>query len=160
MTHDDRRSVNEGLERLRKGGVNPAPPADAQPPPPPPSQRVDKMSKKAEIRHTTIRVKRTLKIGGQKVYEKDTEDHLDTRVFEGHPATVAVGKGGTVATADYESGRADVHISVPCYIEEVQEVFRALSSWVSREVEDELNALRDYRDELARKRDHENNGHG
>ncbi len=36
----DRRDLDEGLERLRKGGVNPPPPDDLQtPPPPPPQQR-------------------------------------------------------------------------------------------------------------------------
>jgi hypothetical protein len=108
--------------------------------------------KKVQVKHTTVRVQKTLKIGQQLVYEKDAEEEMDTRAFETEPAKVSVGKGITIALAKYESARVDVHVSIPCYLEEVHEVYQALNGWVSRKVEDEARALRAYRDELRRSR--------
>lgn len=104
--------------------------------------------KSVSLVHNTVRVRRTLTLGGEKVYDREVEEHLDTRAFETEPAKVSVGKGITVSLAPYESARVDVHISIPCYLEEVHDVFRALNSWVSREVETEAVALREYREAL------------
>ena len=55
--------------------------------------------------------------------ETDSEEIIEVTPFHTTPATVSVKAGVTVNLGDFEFGRADIMISVPCYIEEIDEVF-------------------------------------
>ena len=54
--------------------------------------------------------------------EKEDQRVLDVRKFETEPAYVRVNAGVTKNMGNYESLRLDVSISMPCYVEEIDEV--------------------------------------
>lgn len=56
---------------------------------------------------------------------------LQVRKFETDPAFVRVSAGVTKNMGDYESLRVDVAITVPCYVEEIEEVQRRLEPLVA-----------------------------
>ncbi len=101
---------------------------------------------------TVVRVKRLLKVGGEKVLVDDeSEEGIYVRKFVVPPAKVSLGKGVTVNIAKYESAKVDVHISVPCYVEEIEEVFAAVDRWVNEKVGAETLVLQKFRDEKKRR---------
>lgn len=63
------------------------------------------------------------------------------RPFVTTPANVSVKAGATVNLGNYESARVDVMLSVPCYIEEIDEVYEQTKDWVDRMVKKEYDEL-------------------
>lgn len=63
--------------------------------------------------------------GKMLVNNGETEEDLEVRVFpEGvEPAKVSVGLNSTVNMGNYESLKLSVHVTLPCYAEEVEETF-------------------------------------
>lgn len=55
----------------------------------------------------------------------ESEEELEVRVFpEGaEPAKVSVGLNSTVNMGNYESLKLSVHVTLPCYVEEVEDTF-------------------------------------
>lgn len=58
---------------------------------------------------------------GQETNERKV---IQVKSFAVEPAHVRVNKGFTANMGDYESLRVDVSITVPCYVEEIDEVVR------------------------------------
>jgi len=69
-------------------------------------------------RETKIRVTQTLKGS-----EEDQENILSVKTFVTSPATVGVKLGRTINLGNFEYARIDVDVSVPCYVEEIAEVY-------------------------------------
>lgn len=63
------------------------------------------------------------------------------RPFTTTPANVSVKAGATVNLGNYESARVDVMLSVPCYIEEIDDVYEQTKDWVDRMVKKEYDEL-------------------
>jgi hypothetical protein len=74
--------------------------------------------------------------------EVSKEDTIDVNVFETNPATVSVKAGATVNLGNYESGRVDVMLTVPCYVEEVDRIFKGVKEWVDARVAQEYQELK------------------
>lgn len=72
----------------------------------------------------------------------ETEDRkvLDVHEFKTDPAYVRVSAGVTKATAPYESLRVDVAVTIPCYVEEIEDVKNKAAEAVSRYLDEELGA--------------------
>jgi hypothetical protein len=69
--------------------------------------------------------------------EKQMEEIYVQR-FEVDPAYVRVNAGVTRNLGNYESLRLDVSITVPCYVEKIQETFDAVSTRVAALLESEI----------------------
>lgn len=63
---------------------------------------------------------------------------FDSQVFETEPAYVRVNAGLTTNLGDYESLRVDVSISMPCYKEEIEQVFPSIGDKVSEMLDSEV----------------------
>lgn len=70
--------------------------------------------------------------------EEESRETIETRRFATDPAYLRVNAGVTKNMGNYESLRLDVSISVPCYKEEVDDVYERVSDKVSEMLEAEL----------------------
>ena len=68
------------------------------------------------------------------------EQVIETHQFQTDPAYIRVGYGRTISTADYETLKVDVSVSVPCYPEQVEDVISDVRSLVLDELEDSIAA--------------------
>jgi hypothetical protein len=77
-------------------------------------------------KEATLVVSRTM-------FHQETEERsqLPIRPFATIPAKVAVKLGRTINLGNYESARVDVSMEMPCYREEVSEVYPKLFSHVA-----------------------------
>ena len=92
--------------------------------------------KKVNERQATIDVTRTL-LGKQKT--KNTK--IAVRPFVTDVAMVSVKYGATIPTGDYQSARVDIMISVPCYVEEIVDVYKDTRSLVDKIIDKEVSRL-------------------
>lgn len=99
------------------------------------TRRKDKASAaaKATIQTTTVRSKRILS-------EDKAEVEFEAEIFESDPAYVRVSHGVTKSIGDYESLRIDVAITVPCYLEMIEDTAKDAGETVAVMMEDELDA--------------------
>lgn len=72
--------------------------------------------------------------------DEDKRETIAVRKFVTEPAYVRVSAGTTKNMGNYESLRVDVAISVPCYVEEIDEVVGRVTEEVARRLDDELEA--------------------
>lgn len=63
--------------------------------------------------------------------EIEEQKHITIRPFATIPAKVAVKLGRTINLGNYESARVDVSMEIPCYREEVLDVYPQLFAQVS-----------------------------
>jgi hypothetical protein len=63
----------------------------------------------------------------------------DIHIFETEPAYVRVAAGQTINMGDYESLRIDVSVSMPCYVEMVNETQKECADWVADRLADEVD---------------------
>lgn len=76
--------------------------------------------------------------------DEEAKEEMEIMQFDSDPAYVKVAAGVTKNLGNYESLRVDVSISVPCYVEVVQETFDAVAEQVSDLLADEVaNYLED-----------------
>jgi hypothetical protein len=74
--------------------------------------------------------------------EDTTSDTISVRPFETNPASISVKAGATVNLGNYESARVDVMLSMPCYIEEIEEVYPKVKEWVDGKLAEEYQELK------------------
>lgn len=67
--------------------------------------------------------------------EEVSQERIRIRPFVSNPASISVKAGITINLGNYESGRVDVMLTMPCYPEEVDEVYEDVKSWVDSRVE-------------------------
>jgi hypothetical protein len=63
---------------------------------------------------------------------------LEVRKFETEPAYVRVNAGVTKNLGNYESLRVDVSLTVPCYVEEIEQVQTRTAELVAKMLDDEV----------------------
>ena len=85
-------------------------------------------------------VSRTYPKTPAKDYNED--DQLPIRKFEVEPAWVKAGYGLTINLGNYESARCDVGVTLPCYVEEIEEAFKEAWSIADREVQAQVAEIR------------------
>ncbi len=69
------------------------------------------------------------------------EEMIDVQPFAVEPAHVYYAQGATVNLGNYNSGKIDVSISLPCYKEEVDLTFVLAKAWVVERFEAECKDL-------------------
>lgn len=74
--------------------------------------------------------------------EETTSETLAIRPFETNPATISVKAGATVNLGNYESARVDVMLTMPCYIEEIDDIYPKVKEWVDAKLAEEYQELK------------------
>lgn len=92
-----------------------------------------------EIKRVDGRVTVTKTVFGK---EEVTEDTIAVQAFQTQPANVSVKAGCTVNMTNYESGRIDIMVSIPCYKEEIDDVFPRVKDWVDERMTKEYQELK------------------
>lgn len=92
--------------------------------------------------HETMRTVSRTHLGQQ----TGESEKINVKLFATTPAKVSVGLGRTVNLGNYESARVDVMITVPCYVEEIPEVYKetliAVSGLVGAEVDNIIDIMK------------------
>jgi hypothetical protein len=83
-----------------------------------------------ETREKIIEVRKTM-FGKEEV----SDERIRIRPFVSNPASISVKAGLTINLGNYESGRVDVMLTMPCYPEEVDETYEDVKSWVDSRVD-------------------------
>lgn len=83
-----------------------------------------------EVREAIVEVRTTV-LGKEEV----SEEKIRIRPFVTNPATVSVKAGFTKNLGNYESARVDVFLSMPCYSEEIDNVYEQVKDWVDARVD-------------------------
>lgn len=74
--------------------------------------------------------------------EKSDNRRIRIRPFISATANVSVNAGATVNLGNYESARINVMLSMPCYPEEIDEVFEKAKEWVDIRLGKEVKELK------------------
>ena len=69
------------------------------------------------------------------------ESTIEIGSFEGPTAVVRISGGATVNMGNYQTSRVEVGIEVPCYPEEVPEVYRTVQATVEAKLKAEIDEL-------------------
>lgn len=89
----------------------------------------------------SVTVKRT-QVGTVKE-DSEEREQIEVSRFVTDPAYVTVAVGVTKNLGNYESLRMEVRVSLPCYIEEVDETYFTAKEWVDTRMDRELSELKD-----------------
>lgn len=73
--------------------------------------------------------------------EEVSSERIRIRPFVSTPATISVKAGVTINLGNYESGRVDVMLTMPCYPEEIDAVYVDVKDWVDARVEHERREI-------------------
>jgi len=73
--------------------------------------------------------------------EEVSSERIRVRPFLTNVAVISVKAGVTVNLGNYESGRVDVMLSMPCYVQEVEDVYSQVKDWVDKKVAQEYKEL-------------------
>jgi hypothetical protein len=73
--------------------------------------------------------------------EEVSNERVRIRPFISVPASISVKAGVTINLGNYESGRVDVMLTMPCYPEEIDRVYEDVKSWVDSRVEHVRRAI-------------------
>lgn len=75
--------------------------------------------------------------------DSEKREQIEVSRFITDPAYITFACGATKNMGNYESLRIEVRVSLPCYIEEVDEMYLEAKSWVDDRLEKELSELAD-----------------
>ncbi len=89
-----------------------------------------------ETREKIIEVRKTA-FGKEEV----SNERIRIRPFVSNPASISVKAGITINLGNYESGRVDVMLTMPCYPEELDSVYEDVKAWVDSRVEHEKREI-------------------
>ena len=89
-----------------------------------------------ETRDSIAEVRKTL-FGKEEV----SQERIRIRPFISTPASISVKAGVTINLGNYESGRVDVMLTMPCYPEEVDETYETVKQWVDSRVDHERRTI-------------------
>lgn len=73
--------------------------------------------------------------------EEVSDERIRIRPFISNPASISVKAGVTINLGNYESGRVDVMLTMPCYPEEVDDIYEDVKKWVDARVEHERKEI-------------------
>jgi len=100
------------------------------------------------VKEDTWEVERTVRINGKETTEREA-GKIVVHPFITQPEVVGVSYGVTVNLGNFNSGRASVWRSRPCYTAEVEECYRLVSDWAGEKITEEQEALKRLRDKLG-----------
>jgi hypothetical protein len=73
--------------------------------------------------------------------EEVSNERIRIRPFISAPASISVKAGITINLGNYESARVDVMLTMPCYPEEVDQVYEDTKNWVDSRVDHERRSI-------------------
>lgn len=89
-----------------------------------------------ETRDSIAEVRKTM-FGKEEV----SSERIRIRPFISQAASISVKAGVTINLGNYESGRVDVMLTMPCYPEEVDEIYETVKQWVDARVDHERRTI-------------------
>lgn len=99
--------------------------------------------KKVESKEGIIKVSRTILNKGEVEKISEEEKRLEIRPFITATANVSVKTGATFPlSVPYSSARIDIMLSVPCYVEEMVEVFEQTKDLVAELMDEEVRKIK------------------
>lgn len=99
---------------------------------------------------TKLRVTRQFKLNGPNGARaawndpEDTEEIVNVRIFDTPPATTGIELGSTLNMENYESARIGVHVTVPCYFEELPSAYDWAKNFVEERYKKEVAEARSF----------------
>jgi len=100
----------------------------------------DKSEKKEQARLTVVK---QFRVSGKDIGTPTTTDEtIDVRTFNAPHAQVNVEYGLTLNMGNYETARLTVGVSVPCYVEEIDDAHRFAAGWVEKRLSEQIDAVR------------------
>ncbi len=100
------------------------------------------LEKGVEFRRSEIVVTRSFRDRGVDVDEDAEEEALRVHKFVTTPAQVTARYGLTLNLGNYESARVDVEVTVPCYVEEIEEAYAEAITFVEEKIRQDVDELR------------------
>ena len=88
-----------------------------------------------------LQVARVYKRNGVTQLTEGGDETMGVREFETHPAHVSFGQSRTLNVGNYCTIKTDVRITVPCYVEEVQDAYETAKDFVQRRLGVEVDGL-------------------
>jgi hypothetical protein len=76
------------------------------------------------------------------IRETQEEVTIGVHRFETTPAQVTRGYGLTLNLKDYESARVDVRVTLPCYVEDLDECDEFAKGWIEQRIRAEVANIR------------------
>jgi hypothetical protein len=73
--------------------------------------------------------------------EEVSSERIRIRPFISVPASITVKAGVTINLGNYESGRVDVMLTMPCYPEEIDQIYVDVKDWVDSRVDHERKTI-------------------
>jgi hypothetical protein len=73
--------------------------------------------------------------------EEVSSERIRIRPFISVPASITVKAGVTINLGNYESGRVDVMLTMPCYPEEIDQIYIDVKDWVDSRVDHERKTI-------------------
>jgi len=101
--------------------------------------------------NSTVWLTRELKVGKEVVLSEESEEAIAAHVFVTEPAKVRISKGMTIKMAKFQFARFDCEVNLPCYAEEVPEVYGMVDKFVEEKLMVEVEAAKKYFDKLDSK---------
>lgn len=99
-----------------------------------------------DARHNGVVLVRRMYKKGRIVLQDDKEQELiPVGKFATAPAAVSVGMGMTINLKDYESSKIDVHVTLPCHLEELQDAYLAGYQFCADRVEKNVKDIEAYK---------------
>lgn len=86
-----------------------------------------------------VTVKRTQ--AGSVLEDTEKRESIEITTFVTNPAYVTFACSTTKNMGNYESLRMEVRVSLPCYIEEIDEMYNTAKDWVDTRLDKELSEL-------------------
>jgi len=99
------------------------------------------MPRKISEKEGMVEVTKTTMKAGEKLGGKEKKAKIKIRPFVTETANVSVKYGYTLPMGDYASARMDVMISMPCYVEEVPDMYDKLRKMVDDLVSSEMDKV-------------------
>jgi len=81
--------------------------------------------------------------GGRGVLDEKDDQEIEIMPFEGETARVGLDAQMTINLGNYQSAKVGVFLSVPCYIEEVSEVYEVVKRTVEQRMGEEVEELKE-----------------
>ena len=91
-------------------------------------------------RENVVVIKNLRYVDGEEEHETEIGE---PEVFKTEVARVGVTYGATVNMGNYNSARVDVHVSVPCYVEDLDKAHKFAEEFASKKLQESLIQLRD-----------------
>lgn len=86
-------------------------------------------------------VRRTVVLDS-KENESTKEEMIYVNKFETANATVSVGRELKINLGNYQTAGVNVHVSIPCYVEEIEEAYKKAKEFAERKIEEEVKEIR------------------